>query len=109
MRSTVSFSAWIVRMATASCIPRQYSLADRSLMKGRTRFLGQSCHSEIEVDMAMADGDVGWVLLARKAIVTLTIGGVAPAKMIVGSLVVSLLLALTMLVQSPLARVAIKA
>ena len=48
-------------------------------------------------------------LLASKAIVTLTAGGVALAKMIVGSLVVSLQLALTMVVQSSSVTVAIEA
>ena len=66
MRSTVSFSTWIVRMAMTSCIPHQYSLVDRILMKGGTRFLGQSCHSGIEVDMAMVDGYVGWVIIGKQ-------------------------------------------
>ena len=39
-------------------------------------------------------------LLASKAVATLTTGGVAPAKTIVGSLVVGMPLALTMVVQS---------
>ena len=42
-------------------------------------------------------------LLASKAIVTLTAGGAAPAKTIVGSLVVGMPLVLTMVVQSSLA------
>ena len=50
--------------------------------------------------MAMADGDVGWSLLASKAVATLTAGGATLAKMIVGSLVVSLPFALTMVVWS---------
>ena len=66
MRSTVLFSAWIVRMATTSCIPHQDSLADRSLMKGGTQFLGQSCRSGIEVGTAMVDGDVGWVIIVKQ-------------------------------------------
>ena len=41
-------------------------------------------------------------LLASKAIATLTAGGAALAKMIVGSLVVGMPLALTMVVWSPL-------
>ena len=48
-------------------------------------------------------------LSASKAIATLTAGGVALAKMIVGSLVVGMPLALTMVVQSSLVRVAIEA
>ena len=47
-------------------------------------------------------------LSASKAVATLTTGGVALAKMIVGSLVVSLLLALTTVVWS-FVRVAIEA
>ena len=66
MRLTVSFSAWIVRMAMTSCIPCQYSLADQSLVKGGTRFLGQSCCSGIEVGTATEDGDVGWVVIIKQ-------------------------------------------
>ena len=35
-------------------------------MKGGTRFLGQSCHSGIEVGTATVDGDVGWVIIGKQ-------------------------------------------
>ena len=66
MRLTVLFSPWIVRMAMTSYIPHKYSLADQSLMKGGTQFLGQSCHSGIEVGTATADSDVGWVIIGKQ-------------------------------------------
>ena len=69
-------------------------------MKGGTWFLGQSCHSRIEVGTAMADDNVGWVVIGKQGRSDLDHSGVAPAKMIVGSLVVCMPLALTMVVRS---------